>query len=50
MKLKKVVEKAKQQRMEAKREQAEDALLTEKTDDFDSDKNTCAPEWSPPVY
>jgi protein-tyrosine kinase len=50
MKLKKVVEKAKQQQMEAKKKQAEDALLSEKTDDFGSEETTCTPEWSAPVY
>jgi len=50
MKLKKVVEKAKQQRMEAKKKPAEDTLLTEKIDVSVSEKTTCAPEWSSPVY
>lgn len=50
MKLKKVVEKARQHRMEAKKKQAEDALLTEKIDGFASEETTCTPEWSHPIY
>ena len=50
MKLKKVVDKAKKQRMEAKKRQAEAALLTERTGVDVSEKTTCAPEWTPPVY
>jgi protein-tyrosine kinase len=50
MKLKKSVEKAKQQRMEAKNQPAEDAVLTENIEDFVSKKAKRTQEWAPPVY
>ena len=50
MKLKKVVDKAKKQRMETKKKHAEDVPLTEEAGVDASKETTCAPEWSPPVY
>jgi non-specific protein-tyrosine kinase len=50
MKLKKSIEKAKQQRMEAKTKPTEDAVLTENIETFVSKKETRTPEWTPPVY
>lgn len=50
MKLKKSIEKAKQQRMETKKKPTEDAVLTEKIEDIVSEKTTCPPEWASPVY
>jgi len=50
MKLKKVVEKAKQQRMETKKELSEETRSLEKINDFASEENACSPEWSDPVY
>ncbi len=39
MKLKKSIEKAKQQRMETKKKPTEDAVLTDKIEDIVSEKN-----------
>jgi len=50
MKLKKSIEKAKQQRSEVKNKATEDAVLTENIEDIVSDKMTCTPEWASPVY
>ncbi len=50
MKLKKSIEKAKQQRMEEKKKPTEDALLNENIEAVVSEKTTCPPEWSSPVY
>jgi len=50
MKLKKVVDKAKKQRMETMKKHAEDAPLTEEAGVDASRETTCTPEWSPPVY
>jgi len=50
MKLKKVVDKAKKQRMDAKKNQAEDAPMPERAGAAASKETTGAPEWSAPVY
>jgi protein-tyrosine kinase len=50
MKLKKSIEKAKQQRMETKNKSAEDAVLTDNIEAFVSRKAAGTAEWTPPVY
>jgi len=50
MKLKKSVEKAKLQRVQARKNPTEDVVLTEKIETFVSEKTPKTPEWTPPVY
>jgi protein-tyrosine kinase len=50
MKLKKSIEKAKQQRKQAKEKSTEETVLAEGIEEFISDKTTPSNGWSPPVY
>jgi len=50
MKLKKSIEKAKQQREQAKQKPTEEAALTEETEEFVSEKTTPSNGWNAPDY